>query len=422
MKIFALADCNNFYVSCERAFNPAIKNVPVTVLSNNDGCVISRSQEAKDIGIKMGAPAFKMESLFKKYKVQVFSSNYALYGDMSHRVACTLATFSPETEIYSIDESFLCFNKYDPAEIDRLGLKIQEKVLQWTGIPISVGFGPTKTLAKVANGFAKKYTSTGIFTLMPGEASDCLLERIPVGDIWGIGRKSIKKLELKGIKNARQFRELPDIWLREKMTVTGLRTAMELRGISCLPLEDIPSPKKAIISSRSFGKPVSNLDELEESVACYVSRAAKKLRRQKSMARAVTIFLMTNPHKNLPQYSNSICLKLQAPTDYTPWLISKAIAGLRKIYRKGYFFKKTGVMLTDIVHQKNRQVSFVEFDNPDLENKSKIIMNLLDTANSKFGQGALKYASEGTKQGWSMRQKFKSKDYTTNWSELPVVY
>lgn len=421
MKIFALADCNNFYVSCERAFDPSIRNIPVTVLSNNDGCIIARSQEAKDVGIEMGAPAFKMDGLFKRHGVRVYSSNYALYGDMSHRVACTLSTFSPEMEVYSIDESFLCFDESDPAAMDKKGLEIRQKVLQWTGIPVSVGFGPTKTLAKVANGFAKKYTSTGVFTLIPGGATNRLLERIPVGDVWGIGRKSIQKLNRRGVSNARQLRDLSDIWLREQMTVTGLRTAMELRGIPCIPLEKAPPPKKAIVSSRSFGKPVSSLAELEESVACYITRAAEKLRRQNTLTCAVTVFLMTNPHKDLPQYSNSVCLPLKSPTDYTPELMSKAIAGLRGIYRKGFLFKKTGVMLTDIVQKENRQLSFEEFENPHKKNKTENLMALVDSANARFGRGTLKYASEGTGQGWSMRRNFKSPNYTTNWNELPVV-
>lgn len=421
MKVFALADCNNFYVSCERAFNPSIQNSPVVVLSNNDGCVIARSQEAKDLGIAMGVPAFKLKNFFKINGVRIFSSNYSLYGDMSARVSSTLATFSPDMEVYSIDESFLRFNENIPDKLDTIGFSLREKVMKWTGIPISVGFGPTKTLAKLANRFAKKYTSTGVFTLIHGGASDRLLELIPVNEIWGIGRRSAQKLELKNIKNARQFRDLPDIWLRDKMTVTGLRTAMELRGISCIPLEEMPPDKKAIVSSRSFGKSVSSLNELEESVSSYVSRAAEKLRRQRSIAGVITVFLMTNPHKDLPQYSNSISVRIHNPTDYTPLLISSAISGLKKIFRKGYLFKKTGVMLTEIVRKNNRQISFIEYENPEFEDKNQKVMSVLDQTNLKFGRGTLKYASEGIEQNWKMRMSFKSNSYTTNWNEIPKV-
>ncbi|WP_027178712.1 Y-family DNA polymerase [Maridesulfovibrio bastinii] len=422
MKLFALADCNNFYVSCERVFNPSIQNVPVVILSNNDGCIISRSQEAKKIGIEMGMPAFKAKHFFNKYGVRFFSSNYALYGDMSRRVSNTLETFSPETEIYSIDESFISISESEIQKVDLLGIEIRQKVLQWTGIPISVGFGPTKTLAKLANRFAKKFTSSGIFTVIPGYACDKVLELTPVSEIWGIGRKNAYKLNQKGINNAREFRDLPDLWLREKLTVTGLRTALELRGISCIALEDAPPAKKAIVSSRSFGRQISDIQQLEEAVSSYTARATEKLRRQNSLAGAITVFLMTNPHKNMPQYSNSICLHLYPETDYTPWITSKAIYALNRIFKKGYSFKKAGVMLTNLLDRSGRQISFNEYENSSATQKFENLMKIVDKTNAKFGSGTLKYASEGIEQNWKMKQNFKSDNYTTNWNEIPMVY
>ncbi len=422
MKILALIDCNNFYVSCERVFAPSLRNKPAVVLSNNDGCVIARSQEAKEIGVPMGAPAFKYKAFFEKHGVSVFSSNYALYGDMSQRVVNTLSTFAPSMEVYSIDESFLEFTGHDLTNLESIGREICEKVLKWTGIPVSVGFGPTKTLAKAANRFAKKESWTnGVFGLCDLDKNDEFLEKIPVSDIWGIGRKNGKKLTDRSITTARLFKNLPDLWIKENLTITGLHTALELRGISCFSLENSPPPKKSIVTSRSFGKPISTLQELEESVAAYMTRAAEKLRRQQSLTGGIIIFLATNPHNSLPQYSNSITKMLPVATDYTPDLITAALKGIKSIYRSGYKFKKTGVVLLDLVHKYNRQANLLELTSSKSTEKKNKLMKILDSANTRFGKGTLNYASEGINQPWQMTRNHKSPDYTTCWAEIPKI-
>ncbi|MBI9110192.1 Y-family DNA polymerase [Maridesulfovibrio ferrireducens] len=422
MKILALVDCNNFYVSCERVFVPSLQNTPTVVLSNNDGCVIARSQEAKTIGVPMGAPAFKYKAFFEKHGVRVFSSNYALYGDMSQRVVNTLSTFAPSMEVYSIDESFLEFSGADLKNLNEIGQKIRQKVLKWTGIPVSVGFGITKTLAKAANKFAKKEKWTnGVFELCDTHKNEDFLKQIPVNDIWGIGRKNGKKLSDHNITSAYLFKELPDLWIKKNLTVTGLQTAMELRGIPCFTLDKSQPAKKTIVTSRSFGKPILSLPELEESVASYVTRAAEKLRKQQSLAGGIMVYIETNIHNTLPQYSNSATIKFQIATDYTPELISAAVKSLRSIYKTGYRFKKTGVVLLDIINKNNRQANILEFTNNIKNEKKNNLMKILDAANTRFGKGTLNYASEGINQSWQMSRNFKSPDYTTCWTELPEI-
>lgn len=422
MKIFALVDCNNFYVSCERLFRPDLRNRAVVVLSNNDGCVISRSQEAKDLGIPMGAPAFKHMTFFHNHYVEVFSSNYALYGDISQRVASTLCNISPELEAYSIDESFLEFPLQQLNRLNELGQHICRLVLQWTGIPVSVGFGPTKTLAKVANRFAKKEPATGgIFSLCAHPDADGLLDKIPVTDVWGIGRRHGRRLIGRGVTSARAFRDLPDLWIKKNMSVTGLHTALELRGIPCFTLENRPTPKKTITTSRSFGKPVSTMSDLEESVAAYTSRAAEKLREQKSLAGGIAVYLTTNRHNNLPQYSNSRTHMFPVATDYTPRLITSALSCIRSIYKDGFQYKKTAVTLVEICKKYNRQCNLLELDNQEIRKKQDTLMKLLDTANRRFGRRTLNYGSEGLEQSWKMNRNFKSPSYTTCWDELPEI-
>ncbi|WP_027722638.1 Y-family DNA polymerase [Maridesulfovibrio zosterae] len=422
MRIFALVDCNNFYVSCERLFRPSLRRCPVVVLSNNDGCVISRSQEAKKVGVPMGAPAFKYKTFFENHNVTVFSSNYSLYGDMSQRVANTLCTMTPEMEIYSIDESFLELPPHQISELQIIGHTIRNTVFKWTGIPVSVGFGPTKTLAKAANRFAKKEPRTnGVFSLCKGINVDRLLDRIAITDVWGIGRRHGKRLIARGVTNAHIFKDLPDLWIKKNMSITGLHTALELRGIPCFNLESTPPDKKTISCSRSFGHPVSSLADLEESVAAYVTRAGEKLRAQNSLTSGVMVYLTTNRHNNLPQYSNSATNMFTVATDYTPDLIAAALKGIRSIYKKEYRFKKTGVVLLELSNKFNRQVNLLEM-NSEAENKKKdILMKLLDTANARFGKKTLSYASEGIKQPWQMNSKYRSPDYTTCWDDLPQI-
>ncbi len=421
MRIFALVDCNNFYVSCERLFRPSLRNRPVVVLSNNDGCVIARSQEAKEIGIPMAAPEFKYRSFFQHHNVEIFSSNYSLYGDISQRVSDTLYTLTPQMEVYSIDESFLEFPPGKISDLLTIGREIRHKVFKWTGIPVSVGFGPTKTLAKAANRFAKKEAWTkGVFNLCNTNLDE-QLEKIPVTDVWGIGYRHGKRLISRGVTTARIFKDLPDLWIKKNMAVTGLHTALELRGTPCFSLESLPSPKKTISTSRSFGRPVSSLQELEESVSAYVSRAGEKLREQKSLTAGVMVYLETNRHNNLPQYSNSATNMFSVATDYTPDLIRAALKGIRSIYKEGYKFKKTGVVLLELSHKFNRQGNLLELDNKIVGQKKESLMKLLDKTNRRFGKNTLNYASEGLNQPWQMNRRFKSPAYTTCWDELPEI-
>ncbi len=425
MTVFALADCNNFYVSCERVFDPTLWNAPVVVLSNNDGCVIARSNEAKTLGIAMGEPAFKRESFFKRNNVRVFSSNYALYGDMSNRVMRTLARFTPEMEIYSIDEAFLDFTAMPCADLESYVRGMRRTVGQWTGIPISVGFAPTKTLAKIANRFAKKHPDTGgVFDLATRMADkrfvDSVLDQVEVGDVWGVGRRYTRMLARHGVFTARQLRDLDDWFVQKKMTVAGLHTVLELRGTPCVPMEHEPPAKKAIVSSRSFGRPVSNAEEMREAVAAYVSRALEKLRGQKGVAGHITVFLMTNPHKPGPQYANSFTARMPVPNASTPEWIILAHRCLERIYKPGYSYKKAGVMLTDIEREDTRQLSLLA--NPKSEERGRELMRMLDRVNAKWGRGTLQYAAAGLGRPWTMRQLRKSPRFTTSWQEIPVVH
>lgn len=427
MSVFALADCNNFYVSCERVFNPVLQGNPVVVLSNNDGCVIARSNEAKALGIAMGEPAFKREAWFKKQGVAVYSSNYALYGDMSARVMRTLSRYTPEIEIYSIDEAFLELSGMQPLamSLDAYAREMRGIVKQWTGVPISIGIAPTKTLAKIANRLAKKSPeSCGVLDLcerMEDSAyMDALLENIATSDVWGVGRRYAKMLAGLGVHNARQLRDMPDHAVRQRMTVGGLHTVLELRGRSCIPLEEAPPPKKAIVSSRSFGRPVRSLVEMREAVSAYVSRACEKLRNQQGVASHLTVFIMTNPHKKGPQHSESFTARMQVPGDHTPDWIALAQQCLERIYKPGFVYKKAGIMLTGIENRNGRQLSLLE-DPPQQQGRRQALMQTLDRVNQKWGRSTLQYAAAGLGRPWTMRQLRKSARFTTSWHELPVV-
>ncbi len=416
-KIFALVDCNSFYVSCERVFNPKLREIPVVVLSNNDGCVVSRSNEAKKLGIKVGTPYFECEALFKKHGGYSFSSNYTLYGDMSNRVMEILSTFSPEMEIYSIDEAFLSFTNFAFTDLLSYGKNIKETVQSWTGIPVSVGIGSTKTLAKLANKVAKKHPeNNGVFITGNNKANDSVLENFDVADIWGIGQQYAKLLNNYGIKNAKQFRDSNDKWVQKKMTITGARTLMELRGISCINLEEVSQPKKTIISSKSFGQSIETLDGLKEAVATYVSTAAYKLRSQHSLTRGLSVFIMTNRFKDEPQYYNSIFIKIAMPTCYTPKLIEYAHKGLERIYRSGFKYKKAGIILSDIINEDHLQ--FDLFINPERNVKQNDLMKVIDNVQGRFGKQSIFIGAEGINQEWSMRRGKLSQRFTTQWNEI----
>ncbi len=415
-EIYALVDCNNFFVSCERVFDPKLKNKPVVVLSNNDGCAISRSNEAKDLGIPMGAPMFKYQKLIKKYNIRLFSTNFVLYGDMSSRIMKTLSQFTPDIEIYSIDEAFLSLRgiKGDLVNYCR---HIKETVRKCTGIPISIGIGPTKTLAKAANKLAKKHSKfNGVLNLTDNLYSDELLNQLDVGDVWGVGRKYAKILRDNGIYTALGLKKARQKWIREKMTIMGERTVKELKGQSCLRLERVEQPKKSILFSRSFGKPMKNLQDLSEAVSYFTSSAAEQLRKHKLAANLAMVFVATNRFKkNEPQYFNGINFRLPVATSYTPELINYSLQSLKKIYRSGYQYKKAGVMMLDLIPEDKVQLNmFYENPNPQKDR----LMQIYDEINKIWGGGAIKYAAEGIKRPWRMRQLSKSMCFTTHWEEL----
>ena len=416
--IFALVDCNNFFASCERLFRPDLKDKPVVVLSNNDGNIIARSNEAKALGIAMGEPYFKAEPQLRKHSVAVFSSNYTLYGDISHRVMNVLQQMEPDVEVYSIDEMFISIPNGKYLNLTDYGKQLRTTVLKWTGMPVSIGFAPTKTLAKIANRVAKKNPDcNGVFDLASHEGTDKLLKGVQVQNIWGIGRQYTKKLNGRGIFTALDLKHANDEWIRKHLTITGLRTAWELRGISCLPLEEVTPPKKGIVTSKSFSHPVTSLEELREAVATYVSRAAEKLRSQHSIVQSLLVFVTTNRFKpEKPQYANSIQMMLPEPTASTPTLIKYSLRGLEKIYRTGFVYKKTGVMLLEVMPETYRQISLF-----DPSKNDRKLMSALDCINSKWGRGTVQYAAAGFKKPWMFKRDQLSQAYTTRWDQLPVA-
>lgn len=418
--VFALIDCNNFYASCERVFNPKLNGKPVVVLSNNDGCVVARSNEAKALGIGMGVPEFQIRPLLRAHQVQVFSSNYTLYGDMSQRVMETLEQFCPDLEIYSIDEAFLSLSGFASRNLTDYGQTIRTTVKRWTGIPVSVGIAETKTLAKLANRVAKRTPDTGgVFDLRACPDRLALLGRIPVEEVWGIGPNHARMLMGHGITTVLQLTQANDQWIRKLLGIVGLRLVTELRGISCLDLEQCPPPKQGLTCSRSFGKPVTTLAEMEEAVSAYASRVAEKVRREQSAATVLSVFLTTNTFKDTPQYSNALTLTLSVATDSTPELIHQAILGIRKLYREGYQYKKAGVTLTGLVPA--RQIQSDLFDLKD-RTRSTRLMAALDAINERWGAGTLQYASDGLAKPWKAQFHRRSPAYTTSWDELPIVH
>ena len=416
MPMYAIVDCNNFYVSCERVFKPKWIGKPVVVLSNNDGCVIARSQESKALGIEMGALPFQNKDLFKKHGVIVCSSNYTLYGDMSFRVMEALRQFTPDMEVYSIDEAFLHLE--ERFATPDYAVNIQKTVLQWTGIPVSVGIAPTKTLAKVANRIAKKNPSMkGVSILENKNQIEAVLQKLPVEDIWGIGRNISAFLNSEGIYTAWEFCQTDDTWIKKNLSVVALRTALELRGTPCLELQEIPPSKKAILSSRSFGRPVVALEDLEEALSAYTARAAEKLRRQGSLASFLEVYIETNVHKGGPYYSDKAHVTLPQPTAYTPDLTSYAKQALLKIFCPGLKYKKVGIMLGALVPADSFQQDLFA-NRPEDQAKQKILMQLMDKANKNSGRKILRMASEGIEQSWQMRRANCSPHFTTQWGDL----
>jgi len=415
-KKVALIDCNAFYVSCERLFNPKIQNVPVVVLSNNDGCVISRSTEAKNLGIRMGEPYFKVKDLVKKNNVQIFSSNYALYGDLSRRVMKVLKGFTDKIEIYSIDEAFLDLSHIKDEQVEEYGKQIRERVLKWTGIPTSVGISNTKTLSKVANHIAKKNKAGVIFLK---ENIDNILKNFDIADVWGVGRQLSKLYIKNGVNNAYELKNISNTWVKKSTNVLGAKTVMELRGISCIDLESEDTSRKSCCVSRSFGKKVESLDKLKESITTHCLNAAEKIRTDKQTTRAVTIFIRTSPlDKNRKYYSNSITIELPVATNNSIELVKTAISGLGKIYKYGYFYQKAGVILSKLRDASEKELNLLA---PILENKSKPLMRAIDFTNAKYGRNAISIAQAGISNDWKMRREHSSRIDTASFDFLPKI-
>lgn len=413
--MFGLVDCNNFYASCERVFNPSLNGRPVIVLSNNDGCVIARSNEAKALGIAMGAPAFQIKELIERHKVNVFSSNYTLYGDMSARVMSVLAAFAPEIEIYSIDEAFVDFSGIH--DLQKTGENIVSKVTRSTGIPVSLGIAPTKTLAKIANKFAKKYAAYRRVCIIDTEEKRIkALEMTEIGDVWGIGRRLADKLAKQGVKTALDFTRLPVSWVRKNMTVTGERTWKELHGESCISMESVPPERKQICTSRSFGTLLSDPDTISEAVATYAASCASKLRRQKGYAVSLMVFIHTNNFReDLPQYWRNVAIRPPVPTSDTGEIVGYALSGLRSIFIPGYQYKKAGVIITEIT----RTVQADLFDPVDRDKQEKL-MKTLDRINGENGN-LVRLAVQGNGRGWKLKQEQLSGRYTTDINEILTI-
>lgn len=419
----ALIDVNNFYVSCERVFNPKLKNKPVVVLSNNDGCAVARSNEVKALGIGMGAPWFKFKDLAKQHGIVAYSSNYALYADMSNRVMSILRQFSPDQEIYSIDESFLDLTGFQHRNLLEYGQQMRQRVLQWTGLPVSVGIASTKTLAKLANHCAKKraeFNGVCDFNCMSPQTLNTLLEQIAVGEIWGVGRKLAPQLESLGFKTVLDLKLANPETLRQKFSVVMEKTIRELNGVVCIELEEVTPVKQQIVSSRSFGKPIEDLESLSESISLYMTRAAEKLRKQSSYAGALHVYIRTSPFKlDQPFYSNGYTVALPSPTDDTRQLVSVALWVLKRLYRSGYQYAKAGVMLSELVPVQGCQTDL--FARPISNPKTANLMLAMDSINKKMGRESIKLASEGFKRPWKMKQENKSQNYTTHWDEVLLV-
>ena len=418
--VFALVDCNNFYVSCERLFNPRLRDRPVVVLSNNDGCIIARSNEAKKLGVGMGEPYFKKKAFLQQHGVQIFSSNYALYGDLSHRVMSILQQVEPEVEIYSIDEAFIRLPIQHGRTMTERGLNLKERVGRCVGIPVSVGMARTKTLAKIATSVAKKYPGyQGVFDLERCPDPDAVLASIKVNKVWGIGGRSTKKLNRQGIYTALDLKNIDERQIRKVLGLPGLRTVVELRGESCITLEQCPPARKSIISSRSFRKPVTELQDLKEAVSSYISIAARKLRDQGLAAANLHVFLATSRFRtDIPRFSGNRMITLGQATSSTPPLIKAGLQELTALYKPGYPYNKAGIMLSGLNHATMQQQNLFI---PTEDARNNPLMEALDRINDRWGRDSLRYGSSGLVREWSMKQTWKSPAYTTSWAELPLA-
>jgi DNA polymerase V len=418
--MYALVDCNNFYVSCERVFQPQFNGRPVIVLSNNDGCAVARSEEAKAIGIEMGVPVHEIAELIQKHSVKLFSSNYTLYGDMSNRVYDVLSQYSAHVENYSIDESFLYLGDMPYQDLTSHALHLRHKVKQWTGIPVSVGIAPTKTLAKLANRYAKKvHREVGVYALDNEDKTEMVLRWCAVGDVWGIGSQYAQKLQTIGVQTAQDFIQLPEEWVRTNMTVVGQRMYNELKGVCSIKLEELEPPKKGMCTSRSFGKLITDKEEIKRAVANFAARCAYKLRRQGSCTAMIQVFLQTNRFRRQDsQFSRQITMQIPSPTDSTNLLIVYALKGVDMLFQKGYNYHKAGVVILDITPRKQMQAAIWDVED---KARNKKLMKALDGVNNYMGDGTVKFAAQGYSQQWKLRSEHLSKCYTTRLEHVLTV-
>jgi len=415
--MFALIDCNNFYVSCERVFNPKLNKKPVVVLSNNDGCAISRSNEAKALGIPMGAPAFKYEKLFQKNNVKVFSSNFPLYGDMSSRVMNIISKFTPNIEIYSIDEAFLKFEGFENYDLQSYCEEIKKTVEKWTGIPISIGVAPTKALAKVANRISKKFPNQtkGVYLLNSEKKRIKALKWLKIEDVWGIGFKHAERLKNIKINTAYNFINLEDSWVRKNMSVVGLRLKKELEGESVLNLEEVKSPKKAIATTRSFEGTITDYEKIKERISTFAICCAEKLRSQNSNCNSIYVFVRSNKfQKNKPQYRNGILMTIPFSTNSNMVISKYAIEGLKRIFKEGINYKKAGTVVMGLDSSENHQLNLFENENP----RHKYLMKIIDFVQRKEGQSKIKLASQDLRKRWKMKQEKLSPNYTCKINDI----
>lgn len=427
--MFALVDVNNFYASCEQLWEPKLRNRPVVVLSNNDGCVVARSKEAKAIGVPMGAPWFKLSDLARQHRIIALSSNYELYADMSNRVVEVLRDFTPDLEVYSIDESFLSLEGLQVlsrGDLVTYGQQIRQRIAQWVGLPVCVGIGATKTLAKFANHLAKKnacFQGVCDFTVLTQADQERWMAGNEVGEVWGVGRRISKRLSIMGINTVLDLKRSEPEHIRRAFNVVLQKTVEELNGTSCLPLELMAPAKQQIMSSRSFGQPVYDLEELEEAVSTYICRAAEKLRAQQSVAGAITVAIMTNRFKeHEPQYSRSLVVPLPEPTADNRVLAAYAIRVLKQIYRPGFEYKKAAVMLSELQSAGQRQASLWDDAAAEVNReRGRKLMGVLDEVNARFGRGAVQLGAMGTKPVWTMKRGRVSPRYTTRWEDVPKV-
>ncbi|MFN3755399.1 MAG: Y-family DNA polymerase [Flavobacterium sp.] len=417
--MFALVDCNNFYASCERVFRPELNGQPVVVLSNNDGCVIARSNEAKSFGIPMGAVAFQYRKQFEEHNIHVFSSNYALYGDMSQRVMNILGQFTPEVEVYSIDEAFLKFNGFEHYDLQAYGVEMRKRVQKWTGIPISVGFAPTKALSKVANKIAKKFPekTNGSHVIDSEEKRIKALKWTKIEDVWGIGHQHAKRLKALNVHTAYDFTQLPDEWVRKQMSVVGLRLKHELEGKPCLDME-LPQTKKNIATTRSFEKALYTFEELRERITTFSVICSEKLRKQGSCCHSLVVMLKTNKYREgVTRYYYHRVMMLPYASNSALTLTKFAVQGLQELFQEGLEYKKAGIIVGDLIPENQRQFHLFEDEDP----RHLPLMRAIDATNKKLGQTKIRMAGQDPKRTWKMRQEHLSPRYTTHLNDVITV-